>query len=133
MDKQKILDLLKETLLQDNRIIFAYVYGSFVNEQSFRDIDVGIYAKNSEENPFVLSADIKTQLSYLFKEEGIDLSADHFDIQIINHAPFTFLKRVFKEGILLVDHDPELRTDLVEYVSLKYRECAGILTEASLL
>ena len=128
-----MLNLLKKALTQDERVIFAYAYGSFVKEQSFRDIDVGIYVKNPEENPFVISSDLKTQLSRAGKKENIDLTADQFDIQIINHAPFTFLKRVFKEGILLVDRDPELRTDLVEYVSSKYRECAGLLAEASLI
>jgi len=113
-------------------VVFAYAYGSFVKEQSFRDIDVGVYVKNPEENPFVISPNIKTQLSRIFKK-NIDLTADQFDIQIINHTPFTFLKRVFKEGILLIDHDPELRTDLVEYISSKYRECAGLLAEASLI
>ena len=128
-----MINLLTNALAKDDRVVFAYTYGSFIKEQSFRDIDVGIYVKNPEENPFVISSDIKTQLSRIFKKENIDLPADQFDIQIINHAPFTFLKRVFKEGILLVDHDPELRTDLVEYVSLKYRECAGLLAEASLI
>jgi len=128
-----MINLLTNALAKDDRVVFAYAYGSFIKEQSFRDIDVGIYVKNPEENPFVISSDIKTQLSRIFKKENIDLPADQFDIQIINHAPFTFLKRVFKEGILLVDHDPELRTDLVEYVSLKYRECAGLLAEASLI
>jgi len=42
------------------------------------------------------------------------------------------LKRVFKEGILLVDKDSDLRTDIIENVSLKYRECTGLLAEASL-
>jgi uncharacterized protein len=133
MDKEKLLNLLKKVLAEDERVVFAYAYGSFVKEQSFRDIDVGIYVKNSGENPFVISSDVKTQLSRIFKKENIDFTADQFDIQIINHAPFTFLKRVFKEGILLIDHDPELRTDLVEYVSSKYRECAGLLAEASLI
>jgi len=128
-----MLNLLKKALTQDERVVFAYAYGSFVKEQSFRDIDVGIYVKNPEENPFVISSDLKTQLSRAGKKENIDLTADQFDVQIINHAPFTFLKRVFKEGILLVDRDPELRTDLVEYVSSKYRECAGLLAEASLI
>jgi hypothetical protein len=45
----------------------------------------------------------------------------------------TLLRRVFTEGILLVDRDPDRRTDLIEYVSMKYRECAGLLAEASLL
>ncbi len=133
MDKERFLNLLKEVLLKDERVIFAYIYGSFVKEQSFRDIDLGIYVKDSEENPFVFSADVKTNLSRVVKRENMDFTADRFDVQIINHAPFTFLRRVFKEGILLVDHDPELRTDLVEYVSLKYRECAGLLAEASLI
>ena len=128
-----MLNLLKKALTQDERVVLAYAYGSFVKEQSFRDIDVGIYVKNSEENPFVISSDVKTQLSRIFKKENIDFTADQFDVQVINHAPFTFLKQVFKEGILLIDHDPELRTDLIEYVSSKYRECAGLLLEASLL
>jgi predicted nucleotidyltransferase len=133
MNKEKLLNLLKEVILKDERVIFAYVYGSFVKEQSFRDIDLGIYVKDSEENPFVFSADIKTKLSRAVKRENMDFTADQFDVQIINHAPFTFLRRIFKDGILLVDHAPELRTDLVEYVSLKYRECAGLLAEASLI
>ncbi|MFB3887353.1 MAG: nucleotidyltransferase domain-containing protein, partial [Thermodesulfobacteriota bacterium] len=133
MDREKVLRLLKETLERDEQVIFAYVYGSFVKEQSFRDIDIGVYIKNSEENPLVVSADMKTRLSRAVRREDMDFTADQFDVQIINHAPFTFLKRVFKEGKLLVDRDPELRTDLVEYVSSKYRECAGLLAEASLL
>jgi len=76
---------------------------------------------------------LKTQLSRTGKKKDIDIKADQFDIQIINEAPFTFLKRIFKEGILLIDRDPELRTDLIEFVSLKYRECAGLLAEASLI
>ena len=129
MDKRKMLDLLTKALTQDGRVVFAYAYGSFVKDQTFRDIDVGVYVKDSEENPFVISSDIKTQLSRIFKKGDIDLSADQFDVQMINHAPFTFLKHIFKEGILLIDRDPELRTDLVEYVSSKYRECAGLLAE----
>jgi len=33
----------------------------------------------------------------------------------------------------MLDRDPELRTDLIEHVSMKYRECAGLMAEASLL
>lgn len=132
MDNKPMLNIIKKVLTQDERVVFAYIYGSFVKEQSFRDIDLGIYVKNPEENPFLISSDLKTQLSRVGKKENIDLTADQFDVQIINHAPFTFLRRVFKEGILLIDRDPELRTDLVEYVSSKYRECAGLLAEVSL-
>ena len=132
VEKERILNLIKNVLIQDERVVFAYVYGSFINGDSFRDIDVGIYVKDSEENPFVISSDIKAQLSLSAKVEGFNIIADQFDVRIINDAPFTFLRRVIQEGILLVDHNPDLRTDLIEQISLKYRECAGILAEASL-
>jgi len=132
IEKEIILNLMKEVLTQERRLVFAYAYGSFVKEESFRDIDIGIYVKNRDENPFVISSNIKTQLSLLLKQEGLNITADHFDVKVINDAPFTFLKRVFKEGVLLVDNDPDLRTDIVGHVSLKYRECSGLLAEASL-
>ncbi|MBI4496255.1 MAG: nucleotidyltransferase domain-containing protein [Deltaproteobacteria bacterium] len=132
MKKEQLLNLMKDVLLREERVLFAYAYGSFLSSESFRDLDIGIYVRNPEDNPFVLSTDIKTSLSLLARVEQLGLTADHFDVQIINQAPFTFLKRIFQEGILLLDRDPDLRTDLVEQVSLKYRECAGILAETSL-
>jgi predicted nucleotidyltransferase len=74
MDKKAMLNLFKKVLTQDERVVFAYVYGSFVKEQSFRDIDVGIYVKNPEENTFVISSDVKTQLSRACKKETIGLT-----------------------------------------------------------
>jgi predicted nucleotidyltransferase len=126
------LDLIREVCKQDRRVVFAYAYGSFTQDKSFRDIDIGIYVKETEENPFAITSDVKIALSHIAKKRGLNLTADQFDVKILNEAPFTFLKRIFKEGILLVDCDPDLRTDLVEHVSLKYRECAGLLSEASL-
>ena len=131
MKKEIILNILKEVLTRDGRIVFGYVYGSFGKEEIFRDIDIGIYVKDPDASPFVISSDIQIKLSHAAKKRGVGFTADHFDVRVINDAPFTFLKRVFKEGVLLVDNDPDLRTDIVEHVSLKYRECAGLLAEAS--
>jgi predicted nucleotidyltransferase len=132
MEKERVLHLIKRALRQDERVVFAYLFGSFVSEKSFQDIDMGIYIKNPEESPYVISSDIKSRLSHLAKEEGLNFIADQFDVRTINDAPFTFLNRVFREGILLVDRDPDLRTDVIEQVSIKYRECAGLLAEVSL-
>ena len=133
MEKENLIDLMKEVLGADEQVVFAYAYGSFVSGGPFRDIDIGIYVKNPEENPFVITSDKKAELSLRAKEGGFDLAPDHFDVTVLNHAPFTFLKRVFREGVILVDGDADLRTDLIEFVALKYRECEGILAEASLL
>lgn len=131
-ENERVIRLIKEVLNKDSRLIFAYAFGSFVSEGTFRDIDLAIYIKDIDENPFVISSDIKTQLSSFAKKEGLTFTADDFDVRIINDAPFTFLKRVFKEGKLLIDNDPDLRTDIIESISLKYRECMGLLAEASL-
>jgi len=130
--KDIMISLIREVTRENGRVAFAYLYGSFVTEESFRDIDVGVYLKNTEENSIVVSVELKTQLSRDAQRHGFSFGADQFDVKILNDAPFTFLRRVFEQGILLFDLNPELRTDLIEYVSLKYRECAGILAEASL-
>ena len=132
MQKDRLLGIIKSALLKNEAVVFAYVYGSFLRERSFRDIDIGIYLMNPPENPNIVTSDIKGQLSRLGKEEGFNFAADQFDVRILNEAPFTFLRKVFKEGVLLLDRDPDLRTDLIEHVSRKYRECAGILAEASI-
>lgn len=131
-EREITLKLIQEVCRQDERVVFAYAYGSFTHDKSYGDIDIGIYVKETGENPFAITSDIKIALSHNGKKRGLNFTADQFDVKILNEAPFTFLKRIFKEGILLVDHDPDLRTDLVEHVSLKYRECAGLLSEASL-
>ena len=133
MEKERVINLIKDTLNKDDRLVFAYLYDSFVKEETFRDIDIGIYVKNPDENPFFISSDIQTILSQTAKQRGLGLPAGLFDVKILNHAPFTFLKRIFKEGKLIVNNNPDLRTDVVEYVSLKYRECSGLLAEASLI
>jgi predicted nucleotidyltransferase len=131
--RERFIAAVKNVLEQDQRLVFAYIYGSFVRAEAFRDVDVGVYLRDSVENPFGVSFDVKERISRSLRSSGIDVEADLFDVKILNDAPFTFLKRVFVEGILLLDRDPDRRTDLIEYVSVKYRECTGLLAEASLL
>jgi predicted nucleotidyltransferase len=92
MGKGHLLQIIKEILQADGRTVFAYAYGSFITQETFSDIDVGIFVKNAGENPLVISSDIKTQLSCRAKKEGLRLTADEFDVRILNDAPFTFLK-----------------------------------------
>lgn len=131
--RERVIAAVKNILEQDQRLVFAYIFGSFVRGEAFRDVDVGVYLRDAAENPFGVSFDVKERISRSLRSSGIDAEADLFDVKILNDAPFTFLKRVFVEGILLLDREPDRRTDLVEYVSAKYRECAGLLAEASLL
>jgi predicted nucleotidyltransferase len=131
--RKQITAAVKNVVEEDPRLMFAYLCGSLVRGEAFRDVDLGIYLRDPAENPFAVSFDMKERISRSLRGSGIVADADLFDVKILNDAPFTFLRRVFTEGILLVDRDPDRRTDLIEYVSMKYRECAGLLAEASLL
>ena len=133
MNKERVLKLIGDVLIKDERVVFAYAFGSFLKEEPFRDIDIGIYVKDPQVNPFIISSDLKTEISRFSKQKQMDFDADRFDVRVVNDAPFTFLFRVFTEGKLLLDRDSDLRTDVIEQVSLKYRECTGLLAEASLL
>ena len=121
---------MTHVLLSDDRVIFAYLYGSSIAAQEYNDIDIAVYAK-PDCNPFLLSADIKIALS-----EVTDIAPDVFDVRIINHLLETgdifallYLKEVLENGNLLIDKDNDLRTDFIEAYGMKYRECEGLIAE----
>lgn len=125
--KKVLLKVIKDVLDTHPDVIFAYLFGSFLESDRFRDVDIGIYIKQ-DNNPYAISSELKERISRNPEISG-KFSADFFDIQILNEAPFYVIGRIMKEGFLIIDKDPDLRKDLVEKVSLKYRECAGILKE----
>lgn len=46
-EKKELINRLKEILSQRKEIIFAYLFGSFVEGESFHDVDVAIYGKEA--------------------------------------------------------------------------------------
>lgn len=115
---------IKRVLEKDERVIFAYLYGSSVKEKKFNDVDIGVYSL-VEGDELVLSSEIKIALS---KKTGIP--SDRFDVRIINRVDnLLYLKEVL-EGDLLVDKNPDIRGRFIERFSMKYREAEWILKEA---
>ncbi len=43
MNRIEIQDSIKQLLARKNEIVFAYLFGSFVGEVTYNDIDVAIY------------------------------------------------------------------------------------------
>ena len=117
-------------LNQDDRIIFAYLYGSIAEEGRGNDIDIAVYSQ-PDSDPHLLSADLKIALH---QETG--LPPDIFDIRIINSLAeegdifsLLYLKRVLSTNYLLVDKDPDIRVDFLESYGFRYRECEGMIQE----
>lgn len=111
---ETVANVLKVLSVDDN-IKFVYIFGSFINSISFRDIDIGIYLEHINNN--VLTA---YELSLSEKlAEVTNLPFDRFDIKILNNAPLYFLNNVFRQGKLLFSKSPQLLSDLIEASSLE--------------
>lgn len=125
------VDAFTAVLARDDRIVFAYLYGSALeNGQDARDADIAVYARAGVD-PLLLSADTALSLS---AETGIP--PDSFDIRVINDIVtggdvfgLLYLRNVLEHGTLLVDKDQGLRGDVLEHYGFRYRECEGLIQE----
>jgi predicted nucleotidyltransferase len=111
--KSGILRLLTQELERRSEIIFAYVFGSFVEGTSFRDIDVAIYLSE-------LHAAHDT-LSYAI---GISTDMERVvghpvDVIVLNAAPDHLVHWVSK-GTVIVNRDSDFRTDFVARAWSRY-------------
>jgi len=129
-EKEIITRRIADTLKADERVLFAYLYGSFVTGGDFRDIDIFLFL-NTQENPFHISVGIREALADTFTAAGLfEVPADFFDVRVINEAPYDFVIDILCDGLLLVDKEPDIRTDLIEKVSNEYRVNCALLDEA---
>ncbi|MFH1147748.1 MAG: nucleotidyltransferase domain-containing protein [Pseudomonadota bacterium] len=121
---------IKAVLEKDDRVVFAYLYGSYLKSPQYRDIDIAVYSA-SEADPLRVSADLKVEL-----HRATGFPPDSFDIRIINQIvergdvfALLYLKEVFESGQLLVDKVFDKRAEFIEAYGMKYRECEGFVDE----
>ena len=129
MNNPKEIKKIREFLDSQKKIVFAYLYGSFINSKNFRDIDIAVYLKDKVSFKFIV--DLKIKLS-----KALNLPCDIFDIRILNGIlknpdafSLLFLERLFKEGKLIVNKDFKVLSDFLEKYSSKYREAQALLKE----
>ena len=118
------LKKLKDHLSQKEEIIFAYIYGSVARDQDTRlsDIDLAVYIdedKKPEAGPFGYRSDLITELQ--------PLAGNDIDLIILNDASNLLAYNVFKEGKLLFNKDPDLRTRVQARTVDKYLDFLPML------
>jgi hypothetical protein len=112
--KEDIIKKIINTLKKERGIIFAYLFGSFLDGLSFRDIDIGIYMeKSSPEKTFDYELGLDLKIS-----KACNLPFDIIDVKVLNFAPQPFLNSIFKGGKLLFYRNEELLSDMIENSSL---------------
>lgn len=111
-ERYKLIRAIETRLAQEPEILFAYLHGSFVAEDLFRDVDVGILTGPDKGFSFesALSADLSSALGH------------EIEVRLLNRAPVEFQMAVLQGGRLLFCRDEAARLDFIERVGRRYRE-----------
>ncbi|MEM2902158.1 MAG: nucleotidyltransferase domain-containing protein [Candidatus Bathyarchaeia archaeon] len=115
----KLLEEVRRRILGVDDVVFAYVYGSFVEGSSFRDLDIAVWIRDPEK-AFYYTVDFSAWLGI---EVGVSV-----DVQVLNEAPLPFKHYVFTRGKLLLSRDEELRLRLADMTARHYADLR-LLTE----
>lgn len=108
---------IQEVVQNNPKVIFAYLYGSVVEGEDFKDIDIALYVTEVGADSLLLEVSVQNELS-----EKTGLPLDFFDVRVINNAPVDFAVTILTKGKLLFSCDENLRSDYIERVASRYRK-----------
>lgn len=117
--KRDIIKCIAEYIRSRDEISFAYIYGSFVENIPFHDIDLGIYVAEIDKKsatPYALEL-----ANFISNELNITT-----DVYILNYAPFLFMYHVIK-GRLIFERDEDLRVSIVENTIRRYLDIKPVI------
>ena len=111
MNKKQIKKVIEKFIESNIDIKFAYLFGSFVEEENFNDIDLALYPQQEIDNiKIALELEKQTKIS--------------FDVIDISKAPDHLIHTISK-GEVIVDYDEDFRIDFItkswsKYFDFKY-------------
>lgn len=112
-DKKVIKEHIRQVLEKHREILFAYLHGSFVKDNTFHDIDVAVYLKGLPESVLEYELQMETELIKALGRYVID-------VRVLNTATLSFKYNVIKDGIILVVRDDDKRADFQEETIAAY-------------
>ena len=117
--KQEAIKRLAELTELQREVVFAYLYGSFIEDVPFHDIDIGIYVSGiAKVKAGAFTVGFAHRLS---KELGLDV-----DVRVLNFAPVSFVYHVIR-GQIFFDRVPEIRTRIIEKSIQRYLDIKPVL------
>jgi len=101
-EKEEITQGIRRILVEDGRVLLALIYGSFIELDCFRDIDLAIY---------IPKYDLKTIFSIANKiEEEIGIPVDVIPIQEVDSKQKL---HILRNGLILLEQVPGLYEALI--------------------
>ena len=116
-EKSRIVGVIKTSLSNHPDIVFAYLHGSFVTEEKFRDIDLAFYLQELPPLPLQVELQLETEF-------GNEVRKYPVDVRILNRAPLSFQYNVIKEGLPVIVRDDDARCNFVERTFRDYFDFA---------
>jgi predicted nucleotidyltransferase len=108
--KNEILDKFRHHLATQESVLFSYAFGSFVNSNRFRDVDIGVFFYE----PFHLNdvAQLQTDLQHIL-DEYVSVCTYVSDYVVDPMDPFSGVPVDIVIMNTLPDNNPELSQDIV--------------------
>jgi hypothetical protein len=111
---------LKESIIKDisvaldghKEIILAFVFGSFIQSDTFADIDIGVLTREELNSTLDFELDLETEIE--------DILHYPVDIRVLNGAPLSFTQNVIRSGRVVLDRDPNLRAEFAGNILKRY-------------
>jgi len=94
---------VKSVLVQDDNIVFAYIFGGLAEGKvkPLTDIDISVYLRDTDN-----LAEYKLQLFNMLADV---LGTSELDLIILNTAPISITGRILQNKQILVDKEPPVR------------------------
>jgi hypothetical protein len=120
--KQQLMKCLGKGLRDHDEIVFAYLYGSFVGNLPFHDIDLGIYTIGIKEEE-------STSYGLTLSQELSEKVQVPVDVRVLNFAPILFVYHVIR-GNLIFDRNEEIRVHVIEETVQKYLDLKPMIHQS---
>jgi hypothetical protein len=120
--REEILAVLGEALAARPEVVFAYAYGSFLEDRPFHDIDVGVYVKAAEQawaGSLALDLGMAVESALVTSSRGGEQRRFPVDVRVLNWAPVSFCYHVL-QGRLLFSRAEDVRVRWAERVLSRY-------------
>jgi uncharacterized protein len=105
-ERERLVQQLKPILSSRSELVFAYLHGTFLGGEPFRDVDLAVYVTWLPERKLSLrqyELDLSVELTQQMRVP--------VDVRVLNDATMGFRYHVFKGRLLLVK-DGELLDDV---------------------
>ena len=121
IDKESIRNRIENRFLMYDDVSLAYLYGSFLRDGVFNDIDIAVLV-SKEMSPYDL---FKYQMNIAGDIERSIIPRCTCDVRILNNAPVEFAFEVVKTGSIVFSQSESFRVDyeaeiISRYLDLRY-------------